>query len=433
MLKYLLLVFLSLFCCPMLLAQILSNPRGADSISAPKADDDAHRAGSGFLLVNSKKATLSFSPYITARYLNQMGLDENYTDYKGQTKEVDRRNDLQFQKVTLYFKGWVADPKFRYFLYIWTSNANQGQGAQVVVAGNLQYEINKHFDVGVGIGALPTNRSLIGQWPFWLRQDARTMTEEYFRGSFTTGVWVQGEITDGLYYKTMLGNNLSQLGVDAGQMDNGFDTWSTALWWTTNNYGRVLSYGDFEKHEKIATVLGGSYTTSKETRQSQPGANAPENSQIRVSDGTGIFALNAFAPDTQVLSAHYQMAAFNGGIKYNGFSLDAEYFMRRVNDFETAGTIPVSKLFDTGIAIQGSAMLINKTLQLYSTYSYVDGEYGNPWEVTCGLNWFPFKNKFLRVNPEVMLEHYCPVGYNSYPTLVGSNGFIGMLNIEMFY
>lgn len=36
MLKYLLFVFLSLFCCPMLLAQILSNPRGEDSISAPK-------------------------------------------------------------------------------------------------------------------------------------------------------------------------------------------------------------------------------------------------------------------------------------------------------------------------------------------------------------------------------------------------------------
>lgn len=432
MLKYLLLIALGLFCCPTLLAQIASNPREADSISGPGLIE-SHRAGSGFKIVEGEKGTLSFSPYVTIRYLDQTGIDDNYTDHNGITRDIDKRNDLQFQKVTLYFKGWLGDPKFRYFLYVWTSNANQGQGAQVVVAGNLQYEINKYLDVGAGIGALPTNRSLIGQWPFWLRQDARTMTEEYFRGSFTTGIWAQGEITDGLYYKTMVGNNLSQLGVDAGQLDNGFNTWSTALWWTTNDYGRTLSYGDFENHQKIATVLGGSFTTSDESRQSQPGEEAPENSQIRVSDGTGVFGFNAFAPDSQVISAHYHMASFNGGIKYKGFSFDAEYFMRWVNNFETVGAIPVSELYDTGIALQGSAMLINKVLQVYSTYSYIDGEYGQPWEVTFGLNWFPFKNRFLRVNPEVMVEHYSPVGYGSYPTVIGAKGFIWMMNIELFY
>jgi hypothetical protein len=399
MLKYLLIAVLSMFCYSSLSAQIPSNPVANDGDKSNEAEE-THRPGSGFLLIDSEKATLSFSPYATIRYLNQSGLDDDYTDYKGQTRQIDKRNDIQFQKVTLYFKGWVMDPKFRYFLYVWTSNANQGQGAQVVVAGNLQYEINKHLDIGAGIGALPTNRSLIGQWPFWLRQYARTMTEEFFRGSFTTGIWAQGEITKDIFYKTMLGNNLSQLGVDAGQLDNGFDTWSTALWWTTNDYGRLLTYGDFERHEKPATVLGGSYTSSRETRQSQPGADDPENSQIRLSDGTGVFAFDAFAPETQVLEAHYQMAAFNGGVKYKGLSLDAEYFMRWVNDFDTAGAIPVSNLFDSGFAIQASGMLIDKTLQLYSTYSYIDGEYGKPWELTCGANWYPFKSKVLRVNPE---------------------------------
>jgi hypothetical protein len=432
MLKKLQFVFFSLLCCASVSAQIASNPREADSISGP-GPIESHRAGSGFKIVETEKGTLSFSPFVTIRYLDQMGLDDSYTDHHGVTREIDKRNDLQFQKVTLYFKGWLGDPKLRYLLYVWTSNTNQGQGAQVVVAGNLQYEINKYLDIGAGIGALPTNRSLIGNWPFWLRQDARPMTEEFFRGSFTTGLWAQGEITKGFYYKTMIGNNLSQLGVDAGQLDAGFNTWSTALWWTTNDYGRTLSYGDYEKHQKIATVLGGSYTASNENRQSQPGEEAPENSQIRLSDGTGVFGFNAFAPDTQVISARYQMTSFNGGIKYKGFSLDAEYFMRWVDKFETVGTIPVSKLKDTGIALQGSAMLLNKVLQLYSTYSYIDGEYGKPWELTCGLNWFPFKNRFLRVNPEVMIEHYSPVGYTSYPTVIGAKGFAWMMNVELFY
>lgn len=407
-------------------AQFPSNPIERDT--TPE-----HKPGAGFLLINSPKATLSFSPYITARYLNQKLLDDTYTDAFGRTSTISKRNDIQFQKVTLYFKGWLVDPKFRYFAYVWTSNSSQGQGAQVVVAGNLQYEIKKFLDVGVGIGALPTSRSLYGQWPFWLRQDARPMAEEYFRGSFTTGIWAQGEITHGLYYKTMLGNNLSQLGVDAGQLDDGFNTWSTALWWTTRDYGRMAPFGDFEKHQKLATVLGGSFTRSNESRQSQPGTEAPENSQIRLSDGTGIFSLNAFAPNTQVLDAKYQMASFNGGLKYKGLSLDGEYFVRWISNFETNGQIPVSKLYDNGFVIQASGMLIDKTLQLYSTGSYINGQYGKPSEITAGINWYPFKNKILRLNPEVMFENKSPVGYLAYPTVVGAKGTIFMVNLELFY
>lgn len=407
------------------MAQIPSNP--------PDEATSEHRPGSGFLLIKSPKATLSFSLYATIRYLNQQGLDDSYTDYFGRTIMLDRRNDIQFQKATLYFKGWLVNPDFRYVLYVWTSNTSQGLGSQVVVAGNLQYRISRFLDVGAGIGGLPTSRSLLGPWPFWLRQDARPMAEEFFRGSFTTGIWAQGEIVPGLYYKTMLGNNLSQLGIDAGQLDDGFDTWSSALWWTTNDYGRLATFGDFERHEKAASILGGSFTRSNETRQSQPGSEAPENSQIRLADGTGLFTLNALGDNTQVLAAKYQMASFHGGLKYKGLSLDAEYYLRWVSDFDVLGDVPVTSLFDHGFSVQASSMLVDKTLQLYGTGSYIDGEYGQPWEVTAGLNWYVLKSRMLRLNPEVIFVEKSPVGYLSYPTLVGATGTVFMVNLELFY
>ncbi|MXV51164.1 hypothetical protein GS399_09300 [Pedobacter sp. HMF7647] len=210
-----------LFLAGLLIQFLLIKPAVAQFSESVEEDSTEveHPAGSGFMIVNGKRATLKFSPYITFRYLNQKALNSSYTDAFGNTRDIKTRNDVQLQKVTLYFKGWLVNPKFRYLAYVWTSNANQGQGAQLVLGGNLSYEINKHFNAGVGIGALPTSRSLFGQWPFWLRQDARPMAEEFFRGSFTTGVWLEGEITDGLYYKAMLGNNLSQLGIDVGQLD----------------------------------------------------------------------------------------------------------------------------------------------------------------------------------------------------------------------
>lgn len=423
-------ILLLLLCTASVFAQI--DNKSTDTLTA-KVPDDEHIGGNGFKIAEGKHGSMTLSFYVLARYLNQTGLDETYQNHKGETLTVDRRQDIQFQKSNLYFRGWVADPRIRYTVFVWTSNATQGLGAQVVVGGNVQFKFNKYIEGGIGINGLPSVRSLSGSWPGWLRSDARPIADEYFRGSFTTGIYVQGEIAKNLYYKSMLGNNLSALGVDAGQMDDVLDTWSTSLWWVTNDFGKLMSYGDYEKHQKIATVLGGSYTRSTENRQSQPDADAPENSQVRISDGTGIFALNAFAPDTQVINAKYQMLSLHTGAKYNGFSLDFEYFTRWVSDFETVGTIPVSELFDNGFTVQGSAMLINKSLQAYSTYSYINGEYGKPSEVTIGLNWFPFKTKFFRVNPEVMIEDHAPVGYLSYPTQVGSKGVIGMLNIEVNY
>ncbi len=426
--KYLLVLF---FICTFSSWAQISNTL-VDSLDT-KLPEEVHRGGSGFKLVDGKFGSMTLSFYVLARYLNQMGIDDSYTNHNGETIAIDRRQDIQFQKSNLYFRGWVGDPKIRYTVFVWTSNATLGQGAQVVVAGNLQYKFNKHFELGIGINGLPSVRSILGQWPEWLRSDARPIAEEYFRGSFTTGIYAQGEITDNVYYKTMLGNNLSQLGVDAGQLDNKMDTWSGAIWWTTGNFGRIPTYGDYEKHPKVATLLGGAFTRSTENRQSQPDNNAPENSQIRLSDGTGIFAINAFAPGTQVINAKYQMSSFNGGVKYNGFSLDAEFYIRWLSDFESTAPIPVENLTDTGFSLQGSAMLKDKTLQAYTTYSYINGDYGKPSELTVGLNWFPFKTKFFRINPEVMFEDHSPVGYLSYPTQVGSNGVIGMVNIELNY
>ena len=108
--------------------------------------------------------------------------------------------------------------KFRYFLYAWTSNASQGLGAQVVLAGNLNYTFNKHFNVAGGIASLPGTRSVEGNFPFWLGVDTRLIADEFFRPSYTSGIWARGEIVNHLKYQIMLGNNLSTLGVSAARI-----------------------------------------------------------------------------------------------------------------------------------------------------------------------------------------------------------------------
>jgi hypothetical protein len=177
------------------------------------------------------------------------------------------------------FLGWVLNPKMRYFLYAWTSNASQGQPAQVVLAGNLNYRFNDYFTLSGGIRSLPGTRSVEGNFPFWLGVDTRLITDEFFRPSYTSGVWASGNITKTLQYQAMVGNNLSTLGVSAAQLDNKFNTVSSVLiWQPTGDYG--LGFGDFEDHQKLATRFGGHYTSSTETAQEQPNSESFENNLI---------------------------------------------------------------------------------------------------------------------------------------------------------
>lgn len=386
----------------------------------------------GFKVVNTERGDLSISIYTYTRYLNQRLLDATYTNAFGTTTTIQQRQDFQIQKLQFKFLGWMLSPKFRYFLYAWTSNPTQGQGAQVVLAGNLGYTFNKHFTFAAGIRSLPGTRSVEGNFPFWLGVDTRLIADEFFRPSYTSGIWATGDITEKLRYQVMLGNNLSTLGVSATQLDNNFSTLVSALIWEPlAEFGQ--GFGDFEGHEKLAVRLAGHFTRSHETAEEQPNTQSFENTQIRLADGTIIFTPNLFGTGITVNAVNTKMADFDGGLKYHGLSLDGEYFMRWLNDFTGPGTAGLPSLFDHGFQMQASAMVIPKSLQFYAGGSTVFGKFGNPYDTRVGLNWYPWKNKVVRVNNEFLYLYNSPVGYTSVPFAVGGKGFVFHSNLEMAF
>jgi len=416
----------------------------------PKQDDDQNKFDGrytpnlGFKVANTEYGDMNVSIYTYVRYLNQRGLDATYTDAFGITKNVQQRQDIQLLKLQIKFLGWILNPKMRYFLYAWTSNANQGQGAQVVLAGNLQYTFNKYFTLGGGIRSLPGTRSVEGNFPFWLSVDSRHIADEFMRPSYTSGIWATGNFTDRLKYQAMLGNNMSTLGVPASRLDNGLNTFSGALiWFPTGDFERGFSgqgWGDFEHRDKFSTRLAVHFSRSNENRESQPDSEQFENTQLRLSDGTVIFTPNLFAPGVTITDARYRMTTVDGGFKYRGFSLEGEYFWRWLDNFkfqdavnqETLQRIP-SRLFDHSFQIQGSAMVIPKSLQAYIGFSKIFGQFGQPRDFRFGTNFFPFKNKVVRWNTEVLYLYKSPVGYTSVPFPVGGRGWVFHTNMELAF
>src|SRR5215217_909366 len=430
------------------------SPEAAPSLepaeaTPPKQDDGDKFDGKytpnlGFKVVNTEYGDMNVSIYTYVRYLNQLGLDPKYIDAFGNTKNVQQRQDVQLLKLQIKFLGWILNPKLRYFLYAWTSNANQGQGAQVVLAGNLQYTFNKYLTVGGGIRSLPGTRSVEGNFPFWLNVDSRHIADEFMRPSYTSGFWAVGNLADRLKYQVMIGNNMSTLGVPASRIDNGFNTVSSALiWFPTGDFEKGFSgqgWGDFEHHNRFSTRLAVHFSQSKENKESQPDSEQFENTQLRLSDGTVIFTPNLFAPGTTITDARYRMTTVDGGFKYRGFSLEGEYFWRWLDDFkfltvptpEAVQLIP-SRLFDHAFQIQGSAMVVPEKLQAYVGVSKIFGQYGQPRDFRTGVNFFPFKNKVVRWNNEALYVYRSPVGYTSVPYPIGGRGWIFHSSMELAF
>ena len=391
--------------------------------------------GKGVVLMRSDVGEVDLGLVSYLRYLNQHGMDKTYTSFFGQNFDVTPREDFQLAKVQITFRGWLFDPRFGYNAYVWTSQTSQGLGAQVVVAGNINWTFSDALRVYFGIHSVPSTRTTNRTFPYWLRNDNRPIADEFFRGSYTQGIWAEGRIAKGLDYRIMVANNLSALGVQARQLDAKPNTWSAALTWTptTGEFGPANGFGDFEGHQEVATLFSAHYTRSTEDAQSQPGTDSIENTQLRFSDGTLIFNPTAFSPPGRITQARYQMTALDAALKYKGYALEGEYYARWLNKLKIEGTLPKGSFFDQGFTLQASAMIIPKTLQFYLSGSKIYGEFGNPYDVGVGLNYFPLKRRDLRLNVMGLFVENSPVGYTAYPVPVGGNGFTFLSDFSLAF
>jgi len=412
---------------------VVGRAAGEETSAPVKQKTPSYIPNAGFLLYDGDNGQIYMRLFSYARYLNQESLEPSYTDFFGNQKTVQLREDIQLVKFFLPFSGWFLDPRFRYYLYVWSANTSQGDPAQVVGAGNLSWNFNRYATFGAGITSLPSTRSTEGQFPYWLGVDDRLTSDEFFRGSYTSGIWLKGEIVSKLKYMVMLGNNLSTLGVSATQIDNGLNTVSYSVTWlpTTGEFGLYGTFGDYDWHEKLATRLGVHYTKSREDEQSQPGTDSIENSQIRLTDGSIIFTPDLFGAGVSVDEVRYQMGSLDGGIKYKGLSVEAEYFRRKLGDYRGPGTDIIEPITDDGYQVQVSGMAVKDVLQVYAGGAAIHGDFGDSTEVRAGVNWYPLKKRGLRGNAEWIRLNNCPVGYAAVPYPVGGDGDVYHVNLEM--
>ena len=134
---------------------------------------------------------------------------------------------------------------------------------------------------------------------------------------------------------------------------------------TTGEFGLYGTFGDFDYHEKVATRLAGHFTHSTEDKQSQPGANGIENSQIRLTDGSVIFTPDLFAPGTTRREGDVPDGQRGRGRQIQGPLAGGRVLLALAEAISPGGTSSLADIDDHGYQVQASGMVIPKVLQAY--------------------------------------------------------------------
>jgi hypothetical protein len=378
---------------------------------ASESDTSAHLAvaynefdpGRGYQVAKSPLGDLWISGYVVWRFVDQLPAKQTFADHLGREFAIDTRNDLQWHRIMVHFRGFAYTPRLTYVLTVW----NVMSTLDMYIIGSLNYNFNRHFNLSVGLDAVPGTRSLMGSHPLWLAND-RVMADDFIRPGFASGISANGEIVPTFYYKVVVNNNLSQIGLKASQLTRDLAVGGT-LWWmpTTGEFGPRGAYGDWESHEKLATRFGicaaGMHNEDRYNPVSNP---TPGSTQLRLADSRLLFETGALADSVTVLSAAYRILSFDAGFKYQGFFFQTEFSTRWLNNFQANGPIPVSEIVDRTFYIQTAFFPIPKTLELYVATSQIFGDkragFSHSYEYLGGLNFYPFDQRYFRVNAQVI-------------------------------
>ena len=386
------------------------------------------RPAKGFDLVRTKRSSLNISFYGLFRYMNQMPGTQTFTDHLGRERTVKARNDLNWHRTFVWLTGFFWVPQFRYNISLWSLPTTQ----QTLLFGNMMYRVNQAITLGVGITPNLTVRSVQGSWPFWGSSD-RQMAEDFFRGGFSSGFFITGQPLKNLYYTASVNNNISQLGVTA-QNDTRDLAYSASVSWmpTTGEFGPRGGLGDLEYHERLATRFGISAGISQEGRYANDSV-PPNATQIKLSDGVNPFDADALAPGVTVQKLDYGEVAVDAGFKYRGFSFQAEYYWRRLSDFQTVGgPVPHNSIFDHGFQVQAMHMVVPKLLGIYGTYGLVLDEFDRkPYEISGGASYYPSGTRSWRLNAHLIRILRSPAASNFGFYTAGQNGTTLSIGIDI--
>ena len=274
--------------------------------------------------------------------------------------------------------------------------------------------------LGVGVTQVFVTR----EWPessAWQMGVDRSMANTFFRPGFSPGAFVKGALGDKvLFYQAGVWNGIDGGTLGARREGTAMAFAGTTWWEPCAPFG--LGYGDMEHHRETALRLGvgGCYGRTQQLLVNIGGN--PEDTLVRLSDGTPLNEPGALGPGTTLSQFRYHLASLDVGWKRNGWAASFEYYFRLLNGFVGQGTFERTSVYDHGGNAYLSWCFIPRTLEAYGRSSVVTGDYGTGQEYGGGVNWYLKKSRQARLTLEALSILRSPAQNILYPYRAGYSG-----------
>lgn len=307
----------------------------------------------------------------------------DWTDSAGVTREIRNRNQFDAERVRLNISGTAVDPRLTY-IFVFDGDADRGSDVQQL-AYIFSYEFHPAFQMLLGRWKAASDR----EWLLssrHLRFVDRAMATGYFRAGYSDGVWLLGDLGEAFHYEASLTNGLNTSTTEANNLDDNLSFALTAYCDPLGPYGD--GEADYACHTEPVIRLGWSFAFDKSDDRSDVGLPLGDEGLLRLSDGTLLADVGALAPGVRVLSARVLKASFDAGLKWRGWSLSGEYFIRSIQDLRADGLLPVNKLDDYGFRFDAGVFLVPKRFDVNLRMSQVSGLQGDALEYSIGCNWY---------------------------------------------
>lgn len=300
----------------------------------------------------------------------------------GRTVPTPSRSDFSINRGRIVFSGYALDPLLEFYANV-DYNTVADEQFQILMAW-IRHPFHPAFNLAYGLGKVP------GTWEWqesarWPLGAERSLATTYFRPSITGGIWADGELSPGWHYHVLVGNGFNTFTLQSSELDDNL-AYSGMMWWEPwGDFGQGFS--DLEFHDASVLRLGHALTFSRQ--DGDPGNGpGPEQTAIRLSDGTRLVEVGALAPGATVNQFDITLYAVHAGWKHRGMSFAGEYFLRWLTNIEATQPIPEHSLFDHGFLLQAGAFVVPERLELFTRGSVVHGAFGSGSEISGGVNWY---------------------------------------------
>lgn len=339
-----------------------------------------------------------------------------WTDSAGVERSIEDRRNFDIERLRLIFSGHAFTKELKYLVQL--DGDSDSRHAVSIIDGWAAWHFSDAFELQFGKRKVPGTRNwMLGA--FDTRLADRPFANEFFRPSRTTGIWAVGDPTDSSHYEFMLGQGFNTEGLTPAETGNNFSSGGTAWWDVIGEYGPARPM-DFEFHEELAVRIGSSWVYSIE---GVPGRQLEEADFLRLTDGTRLTDPNALAPGARVESFTVALLALDAAFKYRGWSANAEYFWRSVNDVKANLPVPDVGLQHGGY-LEGGYFVLPGELELNSQLAFVTSRFGASTSYATGFSYYPRKSPYLKLTLDATLIDGSPVNSTGSDILVGDDGVL---------